>query len=272
MKAELVRNLQYKIDASVVNDLILAYEGLVSKHRAGDAESALTKAGKFVEHTFRALEYIRTGVVPTEIKSPAATAKAIENDASLPESIRLMIPRISLAMIYDLRSKRGAVHVKEIDPRDIDVNLAVVSASWVMAEFIRLFHVADESSVKSEMTALMRADIPFIESLGGEEIVTRPVPPRIEILLLLARTAPGGLTRTLIGQSAKCGSPRVTEALQELEKVRLIHKTKDGAFHITGTGDKFLADYLGNFSEPLLANTAIPRSRRKIRPKQRIAE
>ena len=52
-----------------------------------------------------------------------------------------MVPRIALAMIYDIRSKRGAVHVKEIDPRHIDVDLAVKAASWIMAELVRVYQL-----------------------------------------------------------------------------------------------------------------------------------
>ena len=244
MREDLVRNLASRIDAMVVDDLVSAYEGLVSKHRAGDAESALTRAGKFVEHTFRALEHIRTGVAPSEIKSPAAIAKAIENDTSLSESVRLLIPRIALAMIYDIRSKRGAVHVKEIDPRDVDVALAVAAASWVMAEFVRLYHVSTESEVVSEMTALTRASIPFVEAIAGEVVVTQTVPADAEMLLLLADAAPNGLTRTQLGKAAKCGPPSVTRAVQQLENRRLVHRTDGGEFHVTGPGEAHLAAWL----------------------------
>lgn len=239
-----MRNLASRIDATVVDNLLSVYEALVAKHRAGDAESALTRAGKFVEHTFRALEYLRTGVAPAEIKSPAATAKTIENDTNLPESVRLMIPRIALAMIYDIRSKRGAVHVKEIDPRYVDVSLAVAAASWIMAEFIRLYHVSAEQDVASTMALLTRANIPFVEAIGGEVIVSQVVPANIEMLLHLANYAPDGLTRTQLGQAAKCSASTVTRAIQKLADHRLIHKNAGGEFHITGPGEAYLARWL----------------------------
>ncbi len=56
MREELERNLASKIEPSIVADILSAYEGLIQKHRALDAEGALTRAGKFVEHVFRALE------------------------------------------------------------------------------------------------------------------------------------------------------------------------------------------------------------------------
>lgn len=109
MREELERNLASKIEPSVVADILSAYEGLIQKHRALDAEAALTRAGKFVEHIFRALEFIRAGTAPAEIKSPAATAKLLENDTTLPESIRMLVPRIALGMIYDVRSMGRSV-------------------------------------------------------------------------------------------------------------------------------------------------------------------
>jgi hypothetical protein len=244
MRAELERNLASKIEPGVVKDILDAYDGLIQKHRALDAEAALTRAGKFVEHVFRGLEFIRTGTAPKEIKSPAATAKLLEGDTSLPETIRMLIPRIALAMIYDVRSKRGAVHVKEIDPRNIDVDLAAKAASWVVAELVRLYHVSSEAEVNTEMTALTRATFPLLETIKGEDFVSRKVPVGIEVMLLLGKKGGDGATRSQLGKMSRYTSPRVTEAVQELEKERLIHKTGDGAFHLTGSGEANLMKWL----------------------------
>lgn len=244
MREDLERNLGSKIDPRVVADVLNAYEGLIQKHRALDAEAALTRAGKFVEHVFRALEYIRIGVAPAEIKSPAQTAKQLEGDTSLPESIRMLVPRIALAMVYDLRSKRGAVHVKEIDPRGIDVDLSAKAASWIIAELIRLYHVDDERRVRLEMIALTRATFPLLEHIDGEDFVSKKVPPRVEIQLLLGRKGGEGATRNQLGKMAKCGAPRVTEAIKSLQNERLIHQTGKGVYHLTGSGEADLMNWL----------------------------
>jgi hypothetical protein len=244
VRAELERNLASKIEPGVVADILNAYEGLIQKHRALDAEAALTRAGKFVEHIFRALEFIRTGTAPAEIKSPAATAKLLEGDTSLPESIRMLLPRIALAMVYDVRSKRGAVHVKEINPRGIDVDLATKAASWIVAELIRLYHVDDENAVRLEMTVLTRATFPLLESIDGEDFVSKKVPPRVEIQLLLGRQGGEGATRTQLGKMAKCDAPRVTEAIKGLAKDRLVHLTEKGIYYLTGSGEADLMKWL----------------------------
>lgn len=248
MREELERNLASKIEPRVVADILNSYEGLIQKHRALDAEAALTRAGKFVEHIFRALEFIRTGKTPAEIKSPAAIAKQLENDATLPELIRMLVPRIALAMVYDVRSKRGAVHVKEIDPRGIDVDLAAKAASWIIAELIRLYHVDDENAVQLEMIALTRATFPLLESIGGEDFVSKKVPPRVEVELLLGRKGGEGATRTQLGKMVKCDAPRVTEAVKGLVKDRLVHLTEKGVYHLTGAGEADLMKWLAENS------------------------
>lgn len=244
MREKIEANLASVIKPSVVKEILDSYEGLIQKHRASDAEAALTRAGKFVEHIFRALEYLRTGTAPAEIKSPALTAKHLENDTALSESIRILIPRIALGMIYDLRSKRGAVHVKEIDPRGIDVDLAVKASSWIIAELVRLYHVDDENAVLQEMAALTRATFPLIETIDGEDFVSRNVPPRVEIQLLLGRKGGEGATRSQLGKMAKCAAPRVTEAIKALSDARFIHKTAKDIYHLTGTGEADLMNWL----------------------------
>ncbi len=156
----------------------------------------------------------------------------------------MLIPRIALAMVYDLRSKRGAVHVKEIDPRGIDVDLAAKAASWIIAELVRLYHVEDENAVLREMTALTRATFPLLESIDGEDFVSKRVPPRVEIQLLLARKGGEGASRAQLGKMAKCGAPRVTEAIKALLKDRFIHKSKKDVYFLTGTGEADLMRWL----------------------------
>src|SRR5690606_35593816 len=112
MRDAIIADLSTKIPASLATELVEAYEQLVAKHRGGDLEAALTKAGRFVVHTFRLIEHIRTGTAPAEIKQVATTIRAIEDDTTLPDPLRILIPRAAYGMIYDLRSKRNAVHVK----------------------------------------------------------------------------------------------------------------------------------------------------------------
>ncbi len=242
MRETIHSNPSGEIDRSIVVDLLDTYEKAIGKFRGGDPEGCLAAAGKFVEHVLRAIEYVHTGVAPPEIKAVAATVKVIEGYASLPEPMRLLIPRIVYGMIYDLRSKRGAVHVKkEIDSRHIDASLAVHAASWVLAEMLRLYHSAAESAVAEAMSALMQDPMPYVEHFGEERVVTAKVSCDVELLLLLAKSMPNGLDRAALGRSCKFPPPTVTRTIQRLQRERFVHRTKDRRYHITGPGERHLS-------------------------------
>jgi hypothetical protein len=104
MRDVICQNLSVAIDPAVVAQLVETYERVISKFRAGDLDGCLVTAGKFVEHTLRAIEFIRTGAAPREIKSPSETIKQIEKDRNLSEPVRILIPRIAYSMIYEVRS------------------------------------------------------------------------------------------------------------------------------------------------------------------------
>lgn len=144
-------------------------------------------------------------------------------------------------MIYEIRSKRGAVHVKEIDPREIDAALCVQAASWVLAELLRLYHVDSEAAVSEAMASLMRVEMPLIETFGEEVVVTAKVSCPIELLLLIGHCAPLGIDRKALGLSSKNTASTISKTLQRLSGDRLIHKTADGRLHITGPGERHLA-------------------------------
>lgn len=244
MRDTIIADLSTKVPNSLATELVEAYEQLVAKHRGGDLEAALTKAGRFVEHTFRFIEHVRTGTAPLEIKQVVATMRTIENDTALPDPLRFLIPRAAYGMIYDLRSKRNAVHVKETDPTAIDVALTVAAAGWITAELLRLFHKSDEKAVGDAMLALTRGTIPMVESINGEVFVGKAVPAKLEMLLLLAHAKPMGMTRNTLGSAAKCSQPSVSTALKALSATRTVHLGADQRYYITSNGEQSLGDWL----------------------------
>ena len=162
MSNRVLQSLSSKICASIVDDLMVAHSQTVGSYRSGDLKGALADAGRFVEHTLRALEYLSSSIVVDSIKSVKQSVVHLEQQKALPDSLRLIVPRVCY-MIYSLRSKRNAVHVNEIDPSDIDVVLVVAATNWVLSELVRNFHDSDEGQVKACMLELSKPTIPFIE-------------------------------------------------------------------------------------------------------------
>jgi hypothetical protein len=241
-----ITNLSSKLDVTIVTELIDTYEAILGAHRRGDWSECLKASGRFVEHLLRAVELVRTGKVPSEIKSPAKTVEIIEATTSLPEPLRLVVPRVAYGAMYTLRSKRDAVHVKEIDPQPVDAALCVQTASWAIAELLRIFHTSDARVISETMAALTRGSLSYVETIQQEDIVTATVTCEVELLLLLSKWKETGATRSSLGKSSKFSAPTVSKALSRLQQKKLVHRTIDGTFHITGTGESELAREVTN--------------------------
>jgi len=249
LKSLVAGELSNKIPADLVEALMLSYERVLTEFRKGQWEETLWKAGKFAENTFRVLVFLLSDNVEKECPNFNEVKDKLEKTPSntLPEPIRLLIPRITTSLVYDLRSKRSAVHVKEIAPYYMDANLVVSACSWIMAEFVRLYHTSDTEKVVGILSELIQRKVPFIEIHEGEIFVTRPMDCQSEILLLLLNS-PKGLSRKEIGRilSRNYSKGRITQALQELERLRQILKLNE-KYLISGPGEERISRILSQF-------------------------
>jgi hypothetical protein len=217
LKLSVAKELSDKIPSELVNALMASYERVLTEFRKGRWEETLWSAGKFAENTFRILAFFLTGNVEEECPNFNEVKSKLERTPSetLPEPIRLLIPRITSSFVYDLRSKRAAVHVKEINPYFMDANLVVSACSWIMAEFVRLYHTSDTEKVVGILNELIQRKTPFIEIHEGQAFITKPIDCQSEILLLLLNY-PKGQNRREIGQvlGHNYSAGRITQALQ----------------------------------------------------------
>ncbi|MDE1818705.1 MAG: hypothetical protein KGI19_08900 [Thaumarchaeota archaeon] len=239
MKDEIVSILSEKIDKNLVKDLVNSYHDVKDTYIKGDNETALSKSGKFVENVFRVLRFIKSNQVLKEIK-PQEFNKISEDlknadGSKIRESIRILIPRIAMYMIYEPRSKLGAVHVKEINPDFIDGKLTIGACDWIMAEFLRVYHTRDSETVYNLIQNVVKDYIPIIQKIGDEKFVNTNVECSDEILIRLSDVLDDGLTRKDLGESMKnhFGQSAITKALQKLVKDRDIFLTKTGKYVIS---------------------------------------
>lgn len=244
-RSKLIKELSSKFPVALITDLICSYEDVVIEYRKGKWEETLWKCGKFAENVFRLLYFLVAGKEVSEVKNMREVKEKVEKCTSLPESVRILIPRITLSMIYTPRSKRGAVHIKEINPNFMDATLSVLACQWIMAEFLRLYHTSEEEKVAELINKLVQRKIPFIEVHGGEKFIIKPLGCKNEILLLLL-DSPSGLTRREIGRviGKYYGQSTITEALQDLEKDRFINRLENGKYIISGSGEQYIHEVL----------------------------
>lgn len=230
------------IPLELAEDFLSSYEKVLVEYRKGKWEETLWKAGKFAENTFRILSFLLTGKIEREAPNFSEIKIKLEKTSSekLPESVRILIPRIASSLIYDPRSKRAAIHVKEVNPDYMDASLVISACSWIIAEFVRIYHTSDSRKIVEIINSLMQRKIPFIETHEGKTFVTKPIDCESEILLLLLNS-PNGLNRKEIGSvlGRYYTQARITQSLQELGKKRYIIKPND-KYIISGPGEEII--------------------------------
>jgi len=245
-RENVIEELSKRIPSELVQDLTSSFERVLTEYRKGRWEETLSKAGQFAENTYRILTFLLSGKVEKEAANFKEVKEKLERTASekLPESIRILIPRITSALVYDPRSKRAAVHVKEINPDYIDATLVMSACSWILAEFVRLYHTSDPKKIIEIINGLVQRKVPFIEVHEGKAFVTKPIDCQSEILLLLLNS-PNGVSRKEIGTTlGGCYSQgRITQSLQELEGERHILKLNE-KYIISGPGEERISRVL----------------------------
>ena len=237
MKDEITNILSQKINKGIVKDLINSYVKVKDEFIKGNYEEAQSKSGKFVENVFRVLHNIRTTQVLKEIKSGQMndiSSKLMNaNGKTYSESIRILIPQIAQAMIYEPRSKMGSVHVKPVEPDFIDAKLTVDAADWIIAELLRQYDTRDTVKVSTLINNVVKEYIPVIQKIGDEVFVDADVECDEEILIRLYDSSEG-LNRNELGQAMKHSfSPStITKKIAKLQTTKQIFLTKNKKYVI----------------------------------------
>jgi hypothetical protein len=231
--------LSTKLPTALVNSILSTFADTVTKLNSGDYDNCLVKAGLFSEHILRALVFDATGSVPKEIKNIAEATKLIEKSGIASEALRVLIPRILGSSAYDLRSKRGAVHVKGVDPQRRDAVLAVTASSWTLAELLTEYGNISGTQLDTVISSLMRRKLPLVETINGEAVVTADLPTHLEALVIIDGR-PDGISRRELGRLVKRSPSSVTHALTKLDDERLAHQSS-ALWFITGKGEEAIA-------------------------------
>ncbi|GAB7041074.1 MULTISPECIES: hypothetical protein [Catenuloplanes] len=203
MIEEMRQALALRRDPKLVDELLLAYQEAKSEFYRGGLRLQAVEGGRFCEAAFRLLQEEATGsFVP--LGGSLKTDELIKLLASLPKnggppaSIRLHIPR-SLRVVYDIRNNRDTAHLADgIDPNLQDATLVVGVLDWVLAEFIRLWHMPTISADEAQRIVrdLVTRRAPVVEDFHGFLKVLDPTLSHGQhMLVLLYHCGSMGATR-----------------------------------------------------------------------------
>lgn len=201
------------------------------------------EGGRFAEAAFRLLEhYVGWTVTPlgkqVDTEGLIKKLQNILTSAGVPDSVRLHIPR-TLRVIYDIRSKRDAVHLADgIDPNLQDSTFVGGALAWVLAELVRIAKGVRPEEAFALVRNITVRRIPAVEDFHGFLKTLRPsLGPGDRILLLLYHRAEQGAGVQELSNSLKPSQRKnAKRALHNLEHEKDLVVNLNGTFKITRRG------------------------------------
>jgi hypothetical protein len=178
-RAEILASVSAASTAELAGSLLNEFEELTRRFHRGDYRPSELSGGRFCEAAFRICEYVCLGrftPLDKKLANIDALTRQLENvpETKADATYRLHIPR-TLRLIYDLRSKRDVAHLRPgVSPNFTDASLILSTASWIVAEVVRLSHQCDIENAQRIVDGLVQRRVPLIWIEGGLVRVLKP--------------------------------------------------------------------------------------------------
>lgn len=188
--------------------------------------------GRFCEIAWTILDGHARNSYPTSPSKPrdfVTACRALEQNGHVPRSFQILIPRV-LPALYEVRNNRGVGHVGgDVDPNHMDANAVLAMSSWVMAEFVRVFHDLTVPEAQKVVDSIVERRIPLVWSGTGTKRVLDPkLPLKDQVLLLLATEPAEVAVSDLLAWCGYTDRGYFLRLLRGLHKKRLIEVSADG--------------------------------------------
>lgn len=237
------------------DELFNSYQKIVSNYLERRWEPAELNGGKFCEAAYSIIDGSLKGTFPAKASKPMnmlAACQALEKAPAVPNrvgdrSLRILIPRV-LPVLYEIRNNRGVGHVGgDVDPNHMDAEAVQALASWVMAEFVRIFHGITTQEAQDTVDALVERKSPAIWVVGGvKRVLDTTKSARDQVLMLLHHSAGWVSARDLLKWvEYSNGSVFRSKVLTPLHKDRLVEFDADRELvRISPRGARMVEDNL----------------------------
>jgi hypothetical protein len=227
----LLNSLKIHIPQDICLELIKEYKHVKSQFFLRKWRPAELSGGRFCECILRAIEYLDTGSFTpfgVSLKSSDAIIRSAENNVSLSDSIRFIIPRL-VRVILDFRNKRDVAHTGgEVSPNQLDSILISHTSDWILAELVRKFHRIDLIEAKKLIDSMIEIKIPIIDDINGfPKILNTKLDATEKTLLLLYYKSPDTILDTDLFNwvtYSSIGNYR-TRILNVLDEKALLHRS-----------------------------------------------
>jgi hypothetical protein len=221
------------------SELLAEFAKIVQNYREHRWEAQNLDGGRLCEVAYTVLEsFTSGGNYPDKASKPRNfenACKALENRTSYPDSARLTIPRVLVAL-YEIRNRRGVGHVGgDVDANHMDAEFVLAAAKWILAEFIRLFHNTDIRTATVVVDALVDRTIPIIWDVDDVRRVLKPALPLADQTLLLLYSDPAPINEKLLAKYVE--QDRIANyrrVLDRLHDARMLEWNRDSGLVTLG--------------------------------------
>jgi len=168
---ELLRVLRTEFPSQHITAAVRHFTRAVADYQAGHWDDAVVYAGKFTEATTKALMVHVGRTVPVSTRHFKAGVE-LEQLRQMPsqhwsETIRLVIPKAGL-LLCDIANNRGFRHDSgDIDPTEMDAQLCMSVASWMLAELVRYSGKPQQAEAMAMIEELTKKKYPVFEEIDG---------------------------------------------------------------------------------------------------------
>ena len=213
------------------SELLAEFAKITSNYREFRWEAAELDGGRLCEIAWTILDgYTSAGTYAATAAKPRnfeASCKALENRIGYPDSARLTIPRIVVAL-YDVRNRRGVGHVGgDVNANHMDAELVLAMSKWIVAELVRLFHNTDVKTATDVVDALVDRTLPVIWEVDGKKRVLDTSLPLADQTLLLLYSESGAIAdKDLADYLEQDRLANYRRVLDRLHKSRMVEWNK----------------------------------------------
>jgi len=247
MMSVIKSSLAARFNAKLVDELLEAFDEAKRNYYEGGHRLSAVEGGRFCEASYRILEEETQGSF-TPIGKGLNTEQLEHKLGSLPasafsRSVRVYIPR-ALRVVYDIRNNTDAAHLADgIDPNIQDANLVIGVISWVMAEFVRLYHGVPAKEAQRIVDDLSVRRAPVIQEFGNvPRILRTDLGASDYVLLLLYHVNFKGASLTDLSKWVRPSMrANLRRTLKRLDEKAFAHQSGEH-FEITQLGKQYVED------------------------------
>jgi hypothetical protein len=221
--------------------LITEYQGIVQNFLEQRWRPTELQAGLFSEIVYTILDGHAKGTYATGPSKPrdmAGACRLLENNAHVPRSFQILIPRM-LPALYEVRNNRNVGHTGgDVNPNHMDSVVVLSMCNWIMGELVRVYHNLSIGDAQAVVDALAEVRVPLIWTNG---VVKRILDPKLSlqehILLLAGVTVPAARATQLLSWIEYEDEKYFMRTVRNLHKKRLVEYDKNsGTVQVLPTG------------------------------------